>query len=154
MKTIDSAAVYEIILRTHKMLFPSREPIFAKNTKNISSIDYLLSIPFNEFGGKEIYPDDADKLAALFYYTIKDHRFENGNKRSAIILMLALAYENNIGMVVLPDQLYNLALSVSESSSKYSDKVKVLLGKVFNIFMRLSSSSSRHDISKLMSDIK
>lgn len=146
MKTIDSAAVYEIILRTHKMLFPSREPIFAKNTKNISSIDYLLSIPFNEFGGKEIYPDDADKLAALFYYTIKDHRFENGNKRSAIILMLALAYENNIEMIVWPERLYELAVSVAKSSSANGDQVKVSLAKTFRELIELSKNFRSGDV--------
>jgi len=39
--------------------------------------------PFATFGGRELYPTDFEKAAALFHSLIKSHPFMDGTKRTA-----------------------------------------------------------------------
>jgi sulfur relay (sulfurtransferase) DsrF/TusC family protein len=40
---------------------------------------------YQTYGGKELYPSLEEKAAHLLYFTIKDHPFVDGNKRSAAL---------------------------------------------------------------------
>ena len=47
-------------------------------------LESCLATPFQGFGGKKFYKGLIDKVAVLFYLMIKNHPFENGNKRIAM----------------------------------------------------------------------
>ena len=105
--------------------------MFFMSDKALEHLDYLLEIPITEYSGKPLYESLPEAMAALFYYIIKDHKFENGNKRTALILTLGFAFYNDIWLDIPPDNLYKLALIVAESSSKDKDKTLNKLAKLF-----------------------
>jgi death-on-curing protein len=45
--------------------------------------------------GKRLYPTLVATAAILFYLMIKNHPFQNGNKRIAITTLLTFLYNNN-----------------------------------------------------------
>ncbi len=47
------------------------------------------------FDKKELYPSVEEKAAHLFYFTIKDHPFADGNKRIASLLFIYFLEQNN-----------------------------------------------------------
>jgi len=65
------------------------------------------------FGGEDLYPDIAAKVAALMHSLVMNHAFLDGNKRvgaHAAILFLELnGYDPNI----TPDELEIVTLSVA-----------------------------------------
>lgn len=55
----------------------------------------IMGSIYQTFGGKELYPSLEEKAAHLLYFTIKDHPFIDGNKRSASFLFVYLLDKNN-----------------------------------------------------------
>lgn len=59
-----------------------------------AGLDAALSLPRQTFGGAELFPDTADKAAALGVSLIQHHPFLDGNKRighAAMEVLLLLA---------------------------------------------------------------
>ncbi|MCX6785530.1 MAG: Fic family protein [Candidatus Komeilibacteria bacterium] len=50
--------------------------------------------PYQTFGGKQLYPGLIKKSAILFYLMIKNHPFQNGNKRIAMTTLFYFLYKN------------------------------------------------------------
>jgi death-on-curing protein len=64
-----------------------------------------------------------DKIAALFYFMIKDHPFENGNKRLAVTAMLVALHTDNRWLDVGPNELYEFAKIIASSPASHKDEV-------------------------------
>lgn len=96
--------------------------MFSITPSSIKKIDYLLDIPFTSFGGKEKYISIEEKAAALFYHATKDHLFENGNKRTAVILTMIFLFINSKWLTMSPEEMYDLSLKVASSNSLDSAK--------------------------------
>ncbi|MCL2094701.1 type II toxin-antitoxin system death-on-curing family toxin [Candidatus Saccharibacteria bacterium] len=113
------------------MLGLGKEPMWQINGGSVKELATLLERPFQQYGGQDLYPTPAEKVAVLFYQTIKDHRFENGNKRTAVILVLALLIENGYWLKLGPDEIYDLALRTAESkdSEAMTGELTRLFGK-------------------------
>ena len=79
---------------------------------------------YQSFGNKELYGSVEEKAAHLFYFTIKDHPFTDGNKRSAAFLFVYFLDKNNYlykksGEKKINDNaLTALALLIAESDPK------------------------------------
>lgn len=88
---------------------------------------------YQTFGGKELYKSVEDKAAHLLYFTIKDHPFSDGNKRSAAFLFVYFLDRNKYlhkksGEKKLNDNaLAALALLVAESDPKEKDTIVKLI---------------------------
>ncbi len=57
-------------------------------------LEQLLGALDQTFGGRELYPSIEEKGAHLLYFTIKDHPFIDGNKRSGAFLFLEFLRRN------------------------------------------------------------
>ncbi|MEX2089856.1 MAG: virulence protein RhuM/Fic/DOC family protein, partial [Bacteroidota bacterium] len=57
-------------------------------------LDRILGAVFQTFSGTELYPSIEEKAAHLLYFTIKDHPFSDGNKRSGAFLFLEFLRKN------------------------------------------------------------
>src|SRR4030067_1579943 len=75
-------------------LLSFNEPIpdFSSRPPNI--LESCLATPFQTFGGKFLYPRFLTRASMLFYFLIKNHPFENGNKRISITALLTFLYAN------------------------------------------------------------
>ncbi len=88
---------------------------------------------YQTFGGKELYKSVEDKAAHLLYFTIKDHPFSDGNKRSAAFLFVYFLDKNKYlhkksGEKKINDNaLAALALLVAESDPKEKETIIKLI---------------------------
>ncbi len=57
-------------------------------------LESCLAVPFQSFEGKKFYKGLLEKAAVLFYLMIKNHPFENGNKRIAMTTLLYFLFKN------------------------------------------------------------
>lgn len=112
--TVDEAEY--VAHRLVKEMMDYGEPMGDFMTRYPNKLESCLEQPFTTFGGKELYPTLLNKAALLFYLVIKNHPFENGNKRMAVVLMLYFLFKNEKFITVEPDALYDLALIVAKGS--------------------------------------
>ena len=91
------------------------EPIPDFDTRFIGKLESCLKTPFQSFANKSLYPRLEDKAAILFYLMIKNHPFQNGNKRIAVTSLLTFLWINSKWLRILPDDLYQIAVTVAES---------------------------------------
>lgn len=107
----------------HEFFSHNVEPIPAFSTRLPNRLESVLMSPFASFGAHEVYPTLEEKAAALFYATCKDHPFQNGNKRMAVVLTLVFLYLNGYFLDVSPTSLYDRALAVTASTPSEHDAV-------------------------------
>lgn len=103
------------------------EPIPDYTTRNNALLESALGSPKQTFDGKLLYPTLIDQATVLFYSLIKNHPFENGNKRIAVIALLVFLRLNGKWPVMSQEDLYNIAVLVSNSNSQKKDEVMSII---------------------------
>ncbi|NCN94710.1 type II toxin-antitoxin system death-on-curing family toxin [Candidatus Wolfebacteria bacterium] len=91
-------------------------PDFSTRFPNI--LESCLITPFASFGGKIAYRGISGKAATLFYLMIKNHPFQNGNKRVAMTTLMYFLHKNKKWLRVDNQEFYNFAKWVAESNPK------------------------------------
>ncbi len=99
------------------------EPIPAFETRFPNVLESCLATPFQSFGAEPLYPSLTDKAAILFYLLIKNHPFQNGNKRVAVASLLIFLFINKHWLSVDNQKLYRFAVWVAESIPEVKDEV-------------------------------
>lgn len=88
-------------------------PDFGSRFPNI--LESCLATPFQTFSKRDLYRTLDEKAAVLFYLLIKNHPFQNGNKRIAVTSLLLFLQLNDRWLETPPDELYRMAVWVAES---------------------------------------
>ncbi len=101
------------------------EPIPDFKTRFANILESCITLPFQKVYGKQLYPGLVDKAAILFYLMIKNHPFQNGNKRIAITTVLMFLSRHNKWLRADMKDLYDFTLWVARS--KAGDKDFVIL---------------------------
>ncbi|MBU6323625.1 MAG: type II toxin-antitoxin system death-on-curing family toxin [Patescibacteria group bacterium] len=97
------------------------EPIPDFSTRYTHALERTLEQPFQTYGGRQLYPTLLRKASILFYLMIKNHPFQNGNKRIAMTTLLYFLFINKKWVRVDNQELYNFAKWVAESNPKLKD---------------------------------
>lgn len=97
------------------------EPIPDFSTRYTHSLERTIEQPFQSYGGKQLYPGLLKKASILFYLMIKNHPFQNGNKRIAMATLFYFLFQNNKWIRVDNQELYNFAKWVAESNPRLKD---------------------------------
>lgn len=84
--------------------------------KNLSLIESSLNSGLATFDGVDLYPTIEDKISMISYSFIKNHGFNDGNKRVGCIVLLTLCYKNNLMIKPSQEDLITLGLGVAEGS--------------------------------------
>ena len=96
-------------------------------------LEQLLGAVEQTFGGRELYPSIEEKAANLLYFTIKDHPFIDGNKRSGAFLFLEFLrrnkalYKNNSTIKISDTALTALALLIAEGKPREKEQMIALI---------------------------
>lgn len=122
MKTITVKEVEYIAFRLAKELLSFNEPIPDFSTRFPNILESCLSVPFQIFGDKSLYPTLVSKAAILFYLIIKNHPFQNGNKRIAMTTLFVFLYKNKKWLKVDTQELYNFTVWVASSPPSVKDQ--------------------------------
>ena len=99
--------------------------IFA--TQKAGEFEGILKNIYQTFGGRELLPTAQEKAANLIYYIIKDHPFNDGNKRIGAFMFIlflsksGLLYKNNGEPRINDNALAALALLIAQSDPSQKD---------------------------------
>lgn len=66
----------------------------------------------------------------LFYLMVKNHPFQNGNKRIAVMTLFLLLYKNGKWLDIGNEELYRVAIGVAKSKPRSKDGVINWLEKI------------------------
>jgi death-on-curing protein len=121
VKTLSVREVEQVAFRLarEKMIYDEPIPDFATRFPHI--LESCLAVPFQKFARKSLYQTLSQKVAILFYLLIKNHPFQNGNKRIAITTLFYFLFKNGKWLKVDSRQLYNFAVWVAESPAELKD---------------------------------
>ena len=98
------------------------EPIPDFKTRFLNILESCIAAPFQAFQEKSFYPGLIDKAAILFYLLIKNHPFQNGNKRIAMTTLFVFLHKNKKWIKVDTQELYNFTMWIAESPAKFKDE--------------------------------
>ncbi|MBU1092252.1 type II toxin-antitoxin system death-on-curing family toxin [Patescibacteria group bacterium] len=113
-----------------KKLMEWDEPIPDFSTRFPNVLEKCLAAPRQTFRG-ELYRGLISKAAILFYLLIKNHPFQNGNKRIAVTTVLVFLLKNGRWLKVDNQELYNFSRWVAESDPTVKDAVVDAIEKKF-----------------------
>lgn len=122
MKIISIIDVERTAFTLAKELMEWNEPIPDFGTRYPNILESCLASPFQTFSRKKLYKGLIGKAAILFYLMIKNHPFENGNKRIAMTTLFVFLYGNKKWLKVDTVELYNFAKWVATSNPKVKDE--------------------------------
>ncbi|MEK9161217.1 MAG: virulence protein RhuM/Fic/DOC family protein [Patescibacteria group bacterium] len=114
----------KIIAELKKELIAKKEAGDLFGQERGGSFEGIIKGLYQSFDGKELYPSIEDKASHLLYFTIKDHPFSDGNKRSGAFLFVYFLdktnflFKNSGERKINDNALVALALLVAESEPK------------------------------------
>ncbi len=111
------------------------EPIPAFDTRFPDRLESCLKTPFQKFSGRSLYRGIVGKGAILFYLMVKNHPFQNGNKRVAVMTLLYFFYQNGWWLTVSNDKLYIFANEVAKSEPRNSQNQIKEIRRFINKFL-------------------
>lgn len=105
-------------------------------------MESCLETPLQTFAGEEPYPTFIGKVSLLFYLLIKNHPFQNGNKRIAVMTLFVVLYLNHFWIDTEELEPYNLAIRVTKSEREDKEKVyKMIKRFIINNIKKLDDIS-------------
>ena len=129
MKSITVNEVEYLAFRLAKQHLVFDEPIPDFSTRFPHILESCLVTPFQRFSGKSLYPSMISKAGTLFYLMIKNHPFQNGNKRVAITTLFVFLSKNKKWLRADGQKLYNLTVWVAQSPAEFKDEVVAAIEK-------------------------
>ncbi|HLJ31219.1 MAG TPA: type II toxin-antitoxin system death-on-curing family toxin [Candidatus Babeliales bacterium] len=84
-------------------------------------LDSAINYPQATFDDKYLQPDIYHMAACYMYAIIKNHPFLDGNKRTGFITAILFLAYNNIIIIALDDELFNLAIETATSKITESE---------------------------------
>jgi death-on-curing family protein len=118
-----------------KELLQWQEPIPDFGTRFPDRLEGCLAVPFYSFDNKVFYPTITGKAAVLFYAMVKNHPFQNGNKRIAMTTVLVFLFKNHKWLRVDNQELYNFAKWVAESNPRVKDATVSAIEKFISTYL-------------------
>jgi death-on-curing family protein len=121
IRSVSVREVEQVAFRLAREKVIYDEPIPGFETRFPNILESCLAVPFQQFDKKSLYKTLSRKAAVLFYLMIKNHPFQNGNKRIAMTTLFYFLYKNNKWLRMDNKKLYNFAVWLAESPAELKD---------------------------------
>ena len=131
-------------------LIDTTESMWDITDKNVHRLYGVIERSCSSYFGNNIYSSLDDKVAAIMYIIAKNHDFENGNKRTAIVAALTVLILNNYFLNIEPEELYSLVIGIV--GSEPSDK-QCVISEISSIIQNNKSPISQPFNDRLLSNI-
>jgi len=118
-----------------KKLMTWNEPIPDFGTRFPNILESCIETPFTQFAKKDLYRGLIGKTSILFYLMIKNHPFQNGNKRIAIMTALYLFHKNGKWIQMSNEDLYNFAKGIAGSKPTSREKIIIQIQTTFKKYL-------------------
>lgn len=136
LKKITIAEVEYLSHRLANEIMAWNEPIPDFGTRFPNVLESCLATPFQSFDRKALYKGLTEKAAMLFYLMIKNHPFENGNKRIAVTTLFVFLYKNKKWVKVDDQELYNFAVWIAQSNPKLKKETIAAVEKFIKTYIK------------------
>ena len=127
IKKINLADVEYTAFQLAKKFMEWSEPIPDFETRFPNKLESCIDTPFQTFDRKSLYKGLVGKSSILFYLMIKNHPFQNGNKRIAITTLILFLVQNGKWLSTSNEDIYMFACSVAESKPEYREDIMYLI---------------------------
>lgn len=100
-----------------------------------NSLQGILGSIYQTFDGTDLYPSLEEKAAHLIYFVIKNHPFNDGNKRIGCFLFLLFLQKNKncVLKIPTPEAITAIALLIAGSDPKQKDLIiKLVINLIEN----------------------
>ena len=121
VKKLTLAEVEYLAHRLAKRHMDWGEPIPHFSTRFPNKLESCIETPFMTYAKRSLYRGLESKAAILFYLMVKNHPFQNGNRRIAVTTLLVFLIKNKKWLKVGNQEFYNFAVWVAESPSALKD---------------------------------
>jgi len=135
MKTLSVKEIEYAAYQLAKELMTFNEPMPDFKTRFPNVLESCLAIPFQSFSGHSPYTGLVEKASILFYLMIKNHPFQNGNKRIAVTALLIFLYKNGKWITVDAMELYNFAKWVAYSNPKVKQPTLAAINQFLQMYL-------------------
>jgi death-on-curing family protein len=124
-----------IAVRLAQEILSFNEPIpnFTSRFPNI--LESCLMAPSQTYAGKPLYQGLIAKTTVLFYLMIKNHPFQNGNKRIAMTTLFVFLHKNKKWLKIDTTELYNFTMWVAQSNPVLKDETVLAIKKLLNKYL-------------------
>jgi death-on-curing protein len=95
----------------------------AYEVRNTGKLESSVAQPFQKIGGKDLYPTLVSKASMLYYFCIKNHPFEDGNKRMGIFALIIYLASNGYWLDTTNEDLFNITVKTAASEMKEKDQM-------------------------------
>ena len=136
MKAVTVQEVEYLAFRLAREHLSFDEPIPDFSTRFPHSLESCLLTPFQRFSGKFLYRSLVSKAAILFYLMIKNHPFQNGNKRIAITTLMVFLHKNGKWLTVDTQKFYNFTVWVAQSPAELKEQVVSGIEKFVRTYLK------------------
>jgi death-on-curing family protein len=131
VETITLGEVEYLAFRLAREHMSFDEPIPDFCTRLPHVLESCLLAPFQRFSGRTLYPSLISRASILFYLMVKNHPFQNGNKRIAITTVLTFLWKNGKWLRADTQEFYNFTVWVALSLPEVKDEVVAASQKFF-----------------------
>ena len=108
---------FQEVIVIHSILiekFGGKQGIRDKN-----ALESALNRPYQTFEGKDLYPSIIEKVAALLESLIKNHPFNDGNKRIGYSISRLILLNNNLDIKASESEKYDFIMQIAENKLEY-----------------------------------
>jgi death-on-curing family protein len=124
--TLKTESLYKAIAEFKNNLITKKQAtkLFAQE-KNKDSLAGIFASVFQSAFGEEVYPSVEEKAAHLLYFIVKNHPFNDGNKRSGAFSFIWFLNKANFDFKdkITPETLTTLTLLIATSNPSEKDKL-------------------------------
>jgi len=120
------------ILKKELMKKGEATELFAQE-KSIDALGGIFGNVMQSFGGEDVYGSLEEKAAHLLYFIVKNHAFNDGNKRTGAFAFVWFLKKNDVEnhQRVTPETLTTLTLLIAQSDPKDKERIVGLILLLF-----------------------
>jgi len=114
LSTEDVLLIHEILVRDFAT---SRDPISPPGVRDLGLLESAVSRQHVSFGGQQKYRTPVESAATLTFGICNNHPFHNGNKRTALVALLAHLDKNSLTLMgTRQKDLYGMIMALATHS--------------------------------------
>lgn len=112
----------EEVLRLHEKLLEKTGGL--PGVRDMGMLESAVLNCMQTFNETDLYPTVLEKSARTAFSICKNHPFNDGNKRTAILTMLVILKLNSINLTYSQKELIDLGLGIADGSVNYENIVE------------------------------
>lgn len=125
---------YDDVLRAHYLMvnyFADEEGASIYGVKDLNLLGSALGRQITEYGGFKKYDGVLEQVATLFYGLVMNHAFHDGNKRTALLILIYNLTKNNFQFRdnCNKAKLEELAVNIAANNLKFYGRYKRFVDK-------------------------